>query len=178
MRYSVDGMDRAGKLLREARRRAGLTQLALAERAGLAQSVISAYERGHREPSVETLRRLIAAAGFDLELVLRERAVPAGVLPRSEVGERLRRHRSAVLCAAERRGCRNVRVFGSVARGTDDDDSDIDLLVDVVPGTGLLSLIALERELGELLGRKVEVIPAGSLKPGVSTAAEADAVAL
>ena len=55
-------------LLREARERAGLTQKQLAERSGIAQSTISAYESGAREPGVEALRKLLDAAGFDLTL--------------------------------------------------------------------------------------------------------------
>jgi predicted nucleotidyltransferase len=48
---------------------------------------------------------------------------------------------------------RNVRVFGSVARGDDGPDSDIDFLVDLDAGVGLIKLAGLERELSTLLGR-------------------------
>ena len=61
----------AGALLRQARRRAGLTQVELAVRAGVTQSVISAYESGQRQPSIPALARLIEAAGFELTLGLR-----------------------------------------------------------------------------------------------------------
>jgi transcriptional regulator with XRE-family HTH domain len=66
----------AANLLREARRRAGLTQRELAKRAGTAQSVVARIERGLRDPSWQTLERLIAAAGFSLhaELTLRPTA--------------------------------------------------------------------------------------------------------
>ena len=57
-----------GQLLRQARRDAGLTQAELAARAGTSQPVISAYEHDQREPTVPTLRRLLAAAGARLEL--------------------------------------------------------------------------------------------------------------
>jgi transcriptional regulator with XRE-family HTH domain len=53
-------------LLREARERAGLTQQQLAERSGIAQSTISAYESGKREPGVDALGRLLRAAGYEL----------------------------------------------------------------------------------------------------------------
>lgn len=53
-----------------ARRRRSLTQAALAARAGTSQPVVSAYERGHRDPTTGTLRRLLAAAGETLELAL------------------------------------------------------------------------------------------------------------
>jgi transcriptional regulator with XRE-family HTH domain len=53
--------------LRDARRRAGLTQAELALRAGTSQATISAYEHGRKEPSVETLSRLLAASGVRLK---------------------------------------------------------------------------------------------------------------
>lgn len=52
--------------LRGARRRAGLTQAALAARAGTSQATVSAYESGRKKPSVSTLSRLLAAAGARL----------------------------------------------------------------------------------------------------------------
>lgn len=58
--------DDAAGLLREARKRAGLTQRELARRAGTAQSVVARIERGVTSPSLGTLARLAAAAGFDL----------------------------------------------------------------------------------------------------------------
>jgi transcriptional regulator with XRE-family HTH domain len=63
-------MDRAdvtaGSLLRRARVGAGMSQAELAFRAGVVQSVISAYEAGRRQPSLPALARLIDAAGCDL----------------------------------------------------------------------------------------------------------------
>lgn len=79
----------AAQLLRKARRRAGLNQSELAARAGTSQPVISAYERGHRDPTTATLRRLIAATGSRLELGLAtELAVTPPTSP-AEHGERL-----------------------------------------------------------------------------------------
>ncbi|MGK2957799.1 MAG: helix-turn-helix domain-containing protein [Acidimicrobiales bacterium] len=57
-----------GALLKEVRRRAGLTQTELARRAGTTQPVISAYEHGRRDPSYATLRRFIEAGGERLHL--------------------------------------------------------------------------------------------------------------
>ena len=57
-------------LLRRARTRAGLTQAELARRAGTSQPVISAYEHGRRDPSIETLRRLVQATGGELRLAV------------------------------------------------------------------------------------------------------------
>jgi uncharacterized protein len=58
-----------------------------------------------------------------------------------------------------------VRVFGSVARGDDRADSDVDFLVDVEPGRTLLDVIAVEQDLHELLGRNVTVLTDGGLSP-------------
>jgi transcriptional regulator with XRE-family HTH domain len=60
----------AGALLRDARTRAGLSQTELARLAGVAQSVVSAYESGRRQPSLSTLARLVAATGSELEITL------------------------------------------------------------------------------------------------------------
>jgi transcriptional regulator with XRE-family HTH domain len=56
----------AGALILDARGRAGLTQAELAVRAGTAQSAIAGYEAGDRQPTLPTLYRILAAAGFDL----------------------------------------------------------------------------------------------------------------
>ena len=61
----------AETLLRQARKRAGLSQVYLASRANVTQSVISAYESGQRQPSLPALARLIDAVGFELTLGLR-----------------------------------------------------------------------------------------------------------
>jgi predicted nucleotidyltransferase len=52
--------------------------------------------------------------------------------------ELLKEKREAILCICAKHGARNVRVFGSVARGEADEQSDIDLLVDMEPGRTLL----------------------------------------
>jgi hypothetical protein len=66
---------------------------------------------------------------------------------------------------AARHGARNVRVFGSTARGDARSDSDVDLLVSVEPGRTLLDVIALEQDLEALLARRVEVLTEGGLSP-------------
>ena len=66
----------AGALLRQARKQAGLSQVELAARAGVTQSVISAYESGQRQPSLPALAHLLDAAGFELALGLQRAARP------------------------------------------------------------------------------------------------------
>lgn len=65
--------------------------------------------------------------------------------------------RTQIRFIAEQHGGRNIRVFGSVARGDDRPDSDLDLLIDLEKGRTLLDLIAIQQDLEELLGRKVDV---------------------
>ena len=60
----------AAGLIRLARDKAGMTQTQLATNAGVSQQAISAYETGRKDPTVETLRRLVAGAGFELRLHL------------------------------------------------------------------------------------------------------------
>ena len=70
-----------------------------------------------------------------------------------------------ILKVAARHGVTQARVFGSRARGDGRPDSDLDLLVDVVPGTSLFDLLQVEQELEELLGIPVEVLTEGDLHP-------------
>ena len=70
----------------------------------------------------------------------------------------LRQHREAVCLAATRYRVVNPRVFGSAMRGDDRDGSDLDLLVETLPGTTLLDLGGLQDELQELLGVSVDVL--------------------
>lgn len=65
--------------------------------------------------------------------------------------------RAEILRLARLHGARNVRVFGSVARGNASDRSDLDLLVDWNPDSSLLDHVALVQDLEELLGIKVHI---------------------
>ena len=91
--------------------------------------------------------------------------------------ERLRTHRSELLAAAARRGASNVRVFGSVARGDDGADSDVDFLVDFEASRTLVDVAGLILDLQEILGVPVDVVEASTLRPGDEDIL-ADAVAL
>lgn len=70
----------ASTLLRRARRASGLTQRALAEKVGIPQSVLSAYERGRRQPSVSATARILESAGFRLALSARIDEARAGAI--------------------------------------------------------------------------------------------------
>jgi len=77
--------------------------------------------------------------------------------------EALRDARPAILEIAERYGARNIRVFGSVARGDNRDDSDVDFLVDLDKGRTLFDLGGLLMDLRDLLGVEVDVVTPGGL---------------
>ncbi len=66
--------------------------------------------------------------------------------------------RQDILNVAHAHGARNVRVFGSVARGTDSPNSDIDLLVEMAAERGLIERVALKQDLEDLLGRSIDLV--------------------
>ena len=76
----------------------------------------------------------------------------------------LSQKREDIMRAAQKHGARNVRVFGSVARGDDGPDSDVDFLVDMEPGRSLLDMGGLLMDLREMLGRNVDVVTERGLK--------------
>ena len=78
--------------------------------------------------------------------------------------ELLEKKREEILEIAAKHGARNVRVFGSVARGEADPQSDIDLLVEFEPGRSLLEHAGLWLELQEALGCKVDVVSDRGIK--------------
>jgi predicted nucleotidyltransferase/DNA-binding XRE family transcriptional regulator len=168
----------SAELLRTARERAGLSQTELARRVAVPQSMVSAYEAGKREPALPTLSKLIEATGHSLTVGLERSDPSVRGLPDSPLGRRVRQHRQALLDAVAAAGGSNLRVFGSVARGQDTPNSDVDLLVDLPEGTGLFALQALEGRLRRILHTDVDLSPASSLKPGVRAEAEAEAIPL
>jgi predicted nucleotidyltransferase len=93
--------------------------------------------------------------------------------------ESLRRDQKAeILRLAAQHGCRNVRVFGSVATGESRPDSDVDFLVDLDQGRGLLDLGGLLCDLHELLGVEVDVVESRSVHPYIRDRVLAEAVSL
>lgn len=120
-------------------------------------------------------------------------ARPAGIIDRvagmepsasrSSHRELLQRERRRILEFLAQRGARDVRVFGSVARGEEDlGRSDIDLLIDLAKagsaGGELLTVLGLSEELSELLGVRVDVVTPRTLRADVRELALAEAVPL
>jgi predicted nucleotidyltransferase/DNA-binding XRE family transcriptional regulator len=138
-------MSAAGEQIRQARTRAGLTQHQLAELSGVRQPNVAAYENGQRVPSPRMLERLLVAA----------RPRPSKVL---EV------HREQIRQIAGQHRAGNVRVFGSVARGNDGPDSDLDFLVTFDEEASLLDQAALNEDLEEVLGVPVHVVSDRALR--------------
>jgi len=94
----------------------------------------------------------------------------------------LRLHRDAILELLSTRGVRNVRIFGSIARGDDELASDIDLIVELYgersSGAELLEALELSELLTSLVGARVDVVAPRSLRPEVRELAMAEAVPL
>ena len=76
-------------------------------------------------------------------------------------------HRAEILALAEHHGIRDLRVFGSMARGDADDASDVDLLVSLPPERTGLALGGLLMDLQDLLQRRVEVVTERGLHPAL-----------
>lgn len=77
--------------------------------------------------------------------------------------EALEKHREAIRAVVARYRVTNPRVFGSAARCDDDDDSDLDILVDTLPGATLFDLGGLQSDLEALLGVRVDLVEASGL---------------
>jgi uncharacterized protein len=169
-------METAGHLLRTAREKAGLSQAELASRAGTTQSVISVYEADRREPSLATLSSLVAATGYLLDVRLRRNARHAAMS--GPIGVRVARQAAAAIRIAGKYQVRLLGVFGSVARGQDGPDSDLDLLVELPASMSILTLGRLTAELEKLLDVRVDLVPASDLKPSVRPQVMADLVRL
>lgn len=90
----------------------------------------------------------------------------------------LQSRREDILSLASRHGARNVRVFGSVARGDARPDSDVDILVDMEPGRSLFDLGGLLYDLQTLLGVDVDVVTEKGLRPRIREQVIREAVPL
>jgi predicted nucleotidyltransferase len=92
--------------------------------------------------------------------------------------ELVRARREDILRIASRRGAYNIRIFGSVARGDADEQSDLDLLVDMEAGRSLFDLGGLLTDLEELLGHPVDVVTEKGLKDRIRDRVLSEAIPL
>ena len=90
----------------------------------------------------------------------------------------LKEKREDILRLAQKHGARNIRVFGSIARGEADEKSDIDFLVDMERGRSLLDMGGLLMDLRDLLGRDVDVVSVRRLRPRIGEQVIREAVSL
>lgn len=154
----------ARDILRLARRRRGLTQAALAERAGVSQTVVARYESRRQQPTVPVLERLVAASGFTLEWSLRHApdavvaAAPDGAFS-GPIGRRLVRELDAVLAALDAVGATDARVHGGVADGSEGDGCPVVIAVRLQPDVDLRSVMVAAGSIGLAIGAEVTVMP-------------------
>ena len=87
-------------------------------------------------------------------------------------------NRAELVSLARLRGVRTLKVFGSMGRGDGREDSDVDLLVTLNPGTSALALGGLLMDAQQLLGRRVDVVTEASLHPALRARVLAEAVPL
>ncbi len=92
--------------------------------------------------------------------------------------EVLEKNRQVIREVTARHKATNPRVFGSVARGEDGPDSDLDILVDSLPGMTLFDLGGLQAEMDDLLPCRVDVVTAGGLKVRMRDRILAEAIAI
>ena len=90
---------------------------------------------------------------------------PRGNASPMKPSDAVRLYRDEIRRVVEQHRARNARVFGSAARGDDLDGSDLDLLVDPLPGATLLDLGAIQADLQDRLGIPVDVLTPGDLPP-------------
>ncbi len=163
----MDRREELGHAVAAARQEAGLTQAELAERLGTTQSAVARLEHGGVMPTIETLSRLAGLLSLRFEIAPGQGLSVQRLPQRGLTLADLRAHRDEILRLAAEHGAGNVRVFGSVARGEADKDSDVDLLVDLADpprGFAYFGLLSdLSEGFGEILGRRVDVLDARHL---------------
>ncbi len=152
-------MSDRGERIRSARLAAGLSQAELARRAGTSQPAVNRYEQGRTVPELGTTARLVGACQT-----------------RMRPSELLANNRDRVRRMADAHGAVRVLVFGSVARGEDDAESDLDLLVEIPPERlRLFDLLELGHEISDALGVKVDIGTPEMLKPTIRAQVLAEA---
>jgi predicted nucleotidyltransferase/DNA-binding XRE family transcriptional regulator len=163
-------------LLINARKNSLLTQAQVAERAGTSQSAVVRYEKGLQTPSVDTLQRLLKANGFELILEIKK-AKKVGA--KSELYKIVQANRGEIREILHSLGARNIRIVGSVARGEDDKESDLDLLVDIDKESGnTFKAVLCAKKISKIIGRDVDILPSWLCKKEVLKSVLSDAIPL
>ncbi len=147
----------AAVLVRSARERARLSARDLAARCGVSTSTVTRIERGEINPTVSMLERLLDASGNELVITVEPRREPPTL-------DAVRSHRDQIIEAVQRFGGSNVRVFGSVARGTASVTSDVDLLIDVPARTGMIAVEQITDAVAAATPWPVDVVTSGAAR--------------
>jgi len=150
-------MVETGVLVRTAREQAHMSARDLAAASGVSPSTVTRIERGEMNPTVAMLERLLDAVRNRLDIVV----IPHTIRPTLDA---LRTRRQELIDIVESFGASNVRVFGSVARGDARDDSDIDLLIDVPAGTGIVTTERTADALEDVFPWCVDVVTTGAVR--------------
>ncbi|KQZ22574.1 MULTISPECIES: helix-turn-helix domain-containing protein [Microbacterium] len=137
---------RSAALVAAARADRQMTQAQLARAARMSQPNIAAIEAGRRAVGPDALERLLSAADYRPSLPLEETA-------------------AAIVAAGARRGIRDIRVFGSVARGTDHFTSDIDLLARVDADRSYFDVALFQNDVEALTGFPVDIVVDDAARP-------------
>lgn len=132
-----------------------MSQRDLAQAAGVPQSTVAGIESSRRQPTVAMLERLLTAAGFRFEPTLVNNIRPSKLLEL---------HRDEVAQLLSLYPISQTWIFGSVARGDDRPDSDLDLLVELAPDASFIDYVDLEDALAALLGCPVDVVTTKELE--------------
>lgn len=145
--------------IRAERIAAGLSQSQLARDARVPQPNLSAYENGRRAPSPDVLDRIRAALT-------------------GPPSRRIDRHREEIRALVTAHHATEPRIFGSVARGQDTADSDVDLVVEFTDEATLLDEVGLRLALADLLRIEVDVVGIDTLRGALRERVLREAVAL
>ena len=149
--------------------RDGVSRAELARRMHTSRSTVGrVLDPADESVTLSTLSRAAAALGRE----------PAVSLVPERASVLLERHREELRRIAEEHGLENVVVFGSVARGTDTTDSDLDLVADIPDELDLFAVAAIEEAMSAALGRKVDLGERKCLKPHVREHVERDSAPL
>lgn len=131
---------RASVILKRARTLARMTQRDASARCDIARSVFSDYERGARDPSIQTLRRLLAPLGFDVSISLVRRVLAADQL-QGPLGQVLLAHVDEVLTVLRGHGATRVWAVGPVVEGLENEFDSIHLYADLPAGTPIAAVM-------------------------------------
>ncbi len=156
-------------------------------------TLVSEYRDARREEDVARLRRVLALRAMVANGMSQRQIADALGVSQPAVSQQLKfaRELSTVYpqvlvhaagpilkALATDLGYRRLAVFGSVARGTASPDSDIDLIVESPPGTSSFEFLRFKQLIEQVLGREVDLIDYGGLKPRIDEDIRREAVLL